>query len=305
MKFGKLSDISNVTFNLPEDPPKTLSLIRGLSRSNNPPEIYIGCTGWSMKEWIGKVYPQGAKSREFLKYYSNQFNTIELNTTHYRIPEKETIRKWRSEVPDDFRFCPKLPQSISHSKDMGIESGQLKHFTEVIQGLEGKLGCCFMQLPPYFGYDRLGILKHFLEIFPSHIPLAVEIRHESWFDNEENSLSYFQLLENFNVSAVITDVAGRRDVLHQRITNDTAMIRFVGNGLHPTDYTRIDEWVQKIKDWTSLGLKKIFFFPHEPDNILAPDLSLYLLNQIKAADMNPIVRGPRFIDDSEAQLSLF
>ncbi len=307
MKFGKLPDISNIDFQLPKDAEQTKSILsvnKQDKRLDHTTQFFVGATGWSMKEWVGKIYPKGAKSKDFLLHYGKQFNTIELNTTHYRIPTTETIKKWKAGVPKDFRFCPKIPQSISHSRDLGLNSGQIALFCEVIQGLGKQLGCCFMQLPPYFGFNRLDILKHFFEIFPSHIPLAVEIRHEEWFSNPQYFTSFFQILDDFRISSVITDVAGRRDVLHQRLTTPTAMIRFVGNDLHPTDFSRIDDWVNRLYDWSQAGLEKVYFFTHEPDNILAPELARYLVKKLKEKGFEN-VRGPKILAEENPQMSLF
>ena len=113
MKFGKLPDISNVDFSLPVVSQKNIEVLQ--TNKNQPTIIYIGCTGWSMKEWVGKVYPPKTKTKDYLKYYAQQFNTIELNTTHYRIPDLATIEKWKTESTDDFRFCPKILQAVSLS----------------------------------------------------------------------------------------------------------------------------------------------------------------------------------------------
>lgn len=305
MKFGKLQDISQVDFALPSDPAGNERVLAGLAEPPQPPTFYMGCTGWSMPQWIGKVYPKGAKAKDFLKYYSRQFNTIEFNTTHYRIPTPDTVEKWREESTDDFRFCPKVPQAISHSRQLGMDGDSLTHFAGVIAGLEDKLGCCFLQLPPYFGIDRLGLLERFLQAWPQELPLAVEARHESWFATPDDRRRLFNLLYRYGISTVITDVAGRRDVLHMALSSGTAMVRFVGNGLHETDYERIDEWVKRINVWFEQGLHRIFFFPHEPDNILAPDMTRYLYEQVND---NPLFRsrGPELIDEQQGeQMRLF
>ena len=307
MKFGKLPDISNVDFSLPVVSQKNIEVLQ--TNKNQPTIIYIGCTGWSMKEWVGKVYPPKTKTKDYLKYYAQQFNTIELNTTHYRIPDLATIEKWKTESTDDFRFCPKILQAVSHRNDMGT-GGLLSAFCDAIILLEKKMGCCFVQLPPYFGADRLGQLENFLERFPKEIPLAVEVRHESWFTNETNLESLFSLLKKYNKSTVITDVAGRRDVLHMETTSEIAMIRFVGNAsivtdeLHPTDFERIDEWIERLIVWISNGVKNIYFFCHEPDNIMAPDLCKYLFEKVSILE-NIETRGPKFIEPNGGQLELF
>lgn len=303
MKFGKLSDISAVDFSLPQDASFNRSTFEKLSPPKRP-YFYIGCTGWSMKEWIGKVYPKGTTTKAYLQHYSRQFNTIEHNTTHYRIPNLETIVKWRTEVPDDFRYCPKVPQRISHSRDLGMGSQELRLFWEMISSLEDNLGCCFIQLPPHFGYNKLPLLREFLSIWPVSIPLAVEVRHESWFEDNRHTTDWLTMLHEQQKAAVITDVAGRRDVLHMGVSSKQVMIRFVGNGLHPTDYDRIDEWIPRLRQWIASGVEEIFFFPHEPDNILAPELATYVHSQ---AQLIPDIttRGPKLIEPDPEQLSLF
>jgi len=304
MKFGKLHDISHVNFNLPTDPENTKIVLTNLSKTT-PSTLYVGCTGWSMKEWLGHIYPKTAKTKDYLTHYANQFNTIELNTTHYRIPDFNTIQKWKKESTADFRFCPKIPQAISHSSGMGLNDGKLAAFCESIQQLEEKMGCCFMQMPPYFSADRINILKTFLDQFPSHIPLAVEVRHASWFANQVATKNLANLLTTKDIAFVITDVAGRRDVLHQQLTNNIAMIRFVGNNLHETDYTRIDEWILKLKDWFAQGLSAVYFFTHEPDNIRSPEIAKYMVDKAKEIMPEVITRGPEFIKEQGQQMSLF
>ncbi len=303
MKFGKLPDISQVDFSLPPDPSFTQAHLAQLPSTTSLAEFYIGCTGWGMKEWVGKVYPPKTPAKEYLWYYSRQFNTIELNTTHYRIPTPSMVEKWKKEAAADFRFCPKIPQSISHSADLALNNQLIETFCLSIGGLEEKLGCCFMQLPPYFGVDRLPLLERFMERWPKELSLAIEFRHESWFTTE--STAAWEALSASNITTVITDVAGRRDVLHQFLTTDKVMVRFVGNALHPTDYQRIDEWVLRLAEWLQQGIREVYFFPHEPDNILAPDLSLYLANAVQK-HCPAHTRGPVFHqEEGGTQMELF
>jgi uncharacterized protein YecE (DUF72 family) len=87
-------------------------------------------------------------------------------------------------------------------------------------------------------------------------------------------------MEQYGISTVITDVAGRRDVLHQRLTTSIAMIRFVGNGLHPTDYSRVDDWIDRCLQWLDAGLQTLYFFVHEPDNKFSPELVKYFIQHL-------------------------
>lgn len=305
MDFGKLHDISKVDFSLPPDAEGTTTLLKNKGKQPESYKIFAGPTGWAMPQWVGKTYPKTAKSKDFLQYYSQQFNTIELNTTHYRIPDVATIDKWKNETTEDFKFCPKVPQSISHSRNLGLTEQHLPIFLENIARLEEKLGCCFMQLPPHFGIKSLGLLERFFEAWGRAIPLAVEIRHEEIFNNSSNFNCYFNTLEYYGISTVITDVAGRRDVLHQRLTTSTAMIRFVGNALDITDYQRIDDWVLRLKSWFEQGIEEVYFFTHEPDNLLAPELTAIFCEKINNS-FSATLRGPKFIEEKQLpQMSLF
>jgi len=281
MDFGKLPDISQVDFRLPADHLQTLSVLTKSKKSSL--EVYVGCPVWSCQEWVGKWYPPNTHSRDFLKYYAQQFNTIELNTTHYRIPDLKTINKWRESTPAYFRFCPKIPQVISHDRLLQEVALLNQTFCENVYALGSRLGICFLQLPPYFAPDKLSILENYLKQFPPQVPLSVEFRHEAWFARQQGRAPIDEataVLESYGISTVICDVAGRRDVLHQRLSTTTAVIRFVGNNLHPTDYNRIDEWISRIRTWIDMGLEKLYFFVHEPENILSPDLSLYFIEKI-------------------------
>jgi uncharacterized protein YecE (DUF72 family) len=304
MEFGKLADISNIDFTLPEDSSDTARVLAKYEK-NDQPLLYIGCTGWSMPQWNGVWYPKDCKSTNYLKEYSRQFNTIEHNTTHYRIPDAALVLKWKNESSADFKFCPKIPQSISHSRDLGLNTTEMRLFTENILLLEEKMGCCFMQLPPHFGIERLALLESFLQKWSLQLPLAIEIRHENIFNDEKNSHRFFDLLEKHQVASVITDVSGRRDVLHQRLTNDIAMVRFVGNDLHQTDYERIDEWIERLKNWFSQGVQQVFFFTHEPENIKAPDLALYMTEQLKKTFESNVRSAQRYDNNKQEQMSLF
>lgn len=305
MEFGKLPDISGVDFSLPPEPAANHTVLARVSPDPDLPVFYVGCTGWSMPQWVGKVYPPKTKSTAYLYHYSRQFNTIELNTTHYRIPDFDTVQKWKSESAPDFRFCPKVPQTISHSNDLGLGGPLIPQFCDSVAGLEEKMGRCFLQLPPYFGPDRIKILENFLKAWPAEIPLAVEMRQENWFEAGEGQDALWDLLEDNGVAAVITDVAGRRDVAHMRLTAPRTMVRFVGNNLHPTDYKRIDQWVARTASWFEEGLEEIFFFTHEPDNILAPDLAVYLCDQLQPV-RGLTWRGPQMIrSEGSGQMSLF
>ena len=278
MKFGRLENIDSINFSLPVDHPGIAKILGG-KRSEHV-EAYVGSVVWADESLVKKIYPDRAGSKNYVKYYGRQFNTIELNATHYRVPDKETIKRWAEAVPDTFRFCPKVHESISHTQniDQSIELAQ--KFNDTIQAFGNKLGTSFLQLPPTFNTKGLTYLLDFLNGCPIR-KLAIELRHESWFEEGNPELKTLcNYLYKNNIALVITDVSGRRDVLHQRLTNKTAFIRFVGNDLHPTDYTRLNEWVQRIHTWIGQGLEEFYFFMHTPDKGLTPELAIYFINRI-------------------------
>ncbi|HLP93903.1 MAG TPA: DUF72 domain-containing protein [Saprospiraceae bacterium] len=302
MDFGKLPNVDQVDFSLPAEPESNQRLLSDLSTHGQMPEIYVGPTGYNMKPWVGKWYPFGAKDRDFLRHYGTQFNTIEFNTTHYRMPDTASVERWIAETPEDFRFCPKLPQSISHARDLGLSTHEPRIFCETIIGLGVRLGYCFMQLPPHFGPRELPILDRFLATVAPLIPLSVEVRHPMFFQNGPESRYLFDLLRDYHTAAVITDVAGRRDVCHMQLTAAATLIRFVGNDLHTSDFQRIQEWSGRLKQWTDQGLQQVYFFAHEPDNLLAPELSRYCVDTFSEVMPGVRMRGPKEVPGQQGSL---
>lgn len=304
MQFGKVENVSQIDFSLYPEPVQCDEVFTRMPARVQSPRIYVGATGYNMKAWAGKWYPAKAKDRDFLRHYGQQFNTIEHNTTHYRIPDSDTVTRWRTEVPADFRFCPKVPQSISHAADLGLGEQQIEYFCTQIAGLGNQLGHCFLQLPPHFDVQDVPLLERFLDRWDAQVPLAVEVRHTSFFEGTKAAERYFQMLEARGLPAVITDVAGRRDVCHMRITSQVTMIRFVGNELHATDYSRMEAWGKVLARWFEQGLHTAYIFTHEPDNILAPDLAAFAVKTLQTAVPNASIRGPKMVE-TLVQGSLF
>ena len=276
MDFGKLADVSKVNFKLPADAEATGRILSAVAAPAKP-RVFVGCPVWTCKEWLGRIYPANAREKDYLYHYSRQFNTIELNTTHYRIPDATTITRWRTVASRGFTFCPKWPQQISHELGLQYAEAPTKAFCDSVRGLAEHLGASFLQLPPYFTPHQADVLVNFLENVPEEIPVAVEFRHEDWFRPSAVVAETFRQMEQMGISTVLTDVAGRRDALHMRLTTPTAMVRFVGNGLHPSDYRRVEDWAERLGAWFKGGVQTVYFFVHQPDNVLSPDLALYFI----------------------------
>jgi uncharacterized protein YecE (DUF72 family) len=124
-------------------------------------------------------------------------------------------------------------------------------------------------------------VQTFAENFPTEIPLAVEMRHTDWFTDKEVFDALYQLLHENGMTNIIVDTAGRRDLLHMRLSNDTAFIRYVGANA-PTDYSRLDAWIEKIAAWRTQGLRKLYFFVHQNVEKESPLLSAHFIKKLNS-----------------------
>jgi len=303
MKFGKLEDIGGVDFTLPPDHPDTAALFQKLEPSKAGPQVYFACPAWNDKNFIGRIYPKGTKQADFLYHYSRSFNAIELNSTFYGI-KRDNIHRWKDMVPKGFLFCPKLTRQISHYRQLNNVRMFTEEFVDAVAAFEHNLGPSFLLLPPNFTPRRFDLLENFIREFPKGVQLAVELRHHDWFNDAVVTKRLFDLFEQHGVISIITDVAGRRDVLHQRITTPEVIIRFVGNHLHPTDYTRIDSWAVRLKEWFDQGLKTAYFFLHQPEEHLNTDIALHFVEKVNT-EYGWNIEGPELITAQNEQQSLF
>lgn len=281
MEFGKIEadTLSAVDFSLPADHPET-SRILSTQPKNGKPAVYVGCAKWGRKDWIGNIYPPGTKEANFLALYAKHFNSIELNATFYKIPSAKQSQEWKSKVGNDFLFVPKISNSISHIHRLKNTEERMGWFLKGIEGFGENLGPVFLMLHPNMGPKSLETIEIFLQAIPKHIKVFVEFRHEGWFETPETAGAVFAMLERNGVGAVITDVAGRRDCVHMRLTTSEAFVRFVGNDLHPTDYTRVDEWVKRIKAWMDAGLTRLYFFMHQNEEVHSPVMAKYAIEAL-------------------------
>ncbi|MGA1464942.1 MAG: DUF72 domain-containing protein, partial [Balneolaceae bacterium] len=119
--------------------------------------IHIGCTQWGFKEWIGKFYREGTPAKRFLAEYATVFNTVEGNTTFYRVPSADTVQNWGAQVPDEFKFCFKFPQSITHYKRLKDTDSDVLSFIERFDGIAPKLGPFHIQLHAGFSFSEFEV----------------------------------------------------------------------------------------------------------------------------------------------------
>lgn len=278
MQFGKVADPGKVDFSLPKDAPDTARVLKA-AKPTDEFEISVGCAKWNKTDLKG-FYPKGTKDE--LAYYSTQFNSIELNATFYGMPSWQQVETWKNKTPDNFRFFPKLTNTISHFKRLIDVDEPIGEFCNAVSNFEHKLGMAFLQLHDNFKPRDFDRLKQVLENFPPEIPLAVEVRNEEWFSDKKISKAYGDLLEKLGMANIIVDTAGRRDMLHMRLTSPVAFVRYVGAN-HPSDKARLDDWLTRIKKWRKDGLQKLYFFVHQNIELESPLLATHFIEGINKA----------------------
>ncbi|MGB0176731.1 MAG: DUF72 domain-containing protein [Owenweeksia sp.] len=275
MKFGKVDKPEDIDFTLPPDHTETSRVLKEQGQQGKKPEIYIGCAKWNRSDLKG-FYPKG--TRDELEYYSRQFNSIELNATFYRPYGPDQYEKWATKTPGDFKFFPKLNQEISHWKRLKDAEEITENIVNATLALNEQLGMMFLQLRDDFKPKDMDRIETFLKNFPENAPLAVEVRNEEWF-KEPVSTEIYNMMEAYKATNIIVDTAGRRDMLHMRLTTPYAFVRYVGANI-ASDYTRLEEWVDRLEDWTEKGIKGIYFFIHQNVEKESPLLATHFIEKL-------------------------
>ena len=274
MKFGQVADPSQIDFTLPKDHPQTKFILNQNKKSLE--NISIGCAKWNKTDLKG-FYPKGTKDE--LTYYATQFNSIELNATFYGMPTAEQVQTWKEKTPKDFKFFPKITNTVSHFRRLLNVTDVVTQFASAVLNFDEKLGMVFLQLHDNFKPKDYERLEKFVQDWPKEVPLAIELRNTEWFTDEEVFNTVCELFEMNNITNIIVDTAGRRDMLHMRLTTSDAFIRYVGANAE-SDYARLDDWLERIKVWKKEGLQNLYFFVHQNVEKASPLLSAYFIENV-------------------------
>jgi uncharacterized protein YecE (DUF72 family) len=219
----------------------------------------IGCSGWNYDDWRnGVFYPPGLPARSWLRFYAEQFETVELNATFYRLPRRQTAEAWAAGTPDGFTFAVKVSRYLTHIKRL---TETAKHFALLFERIEPlarafKLGPLLWQLPPTFHRDD-GRLAAALAEFPAGLRHAVEFRHESWFADD-----IMELLRGHNAALVFADRPEIRSYQRYDTTADFTYVRFHhGTRGRRGNYSEneLRDWAERIRSWGSRGDVYVYF----------------------------------------------
>jgi uncharacterized protein YecE (DUF72 family) len=274
MKFGKVENVDDVDFSIPPDHPSTDKIL-AKSKAKDL-EVYVGCGKWNKTD-LKNFYPKGTRNE--LEYYSTQFNAIELNATFRRRIWAPQYEKWANATPEGFKFSPKLGQYISHVKRLDGVEESVDLFIENASHLGERMGVPFLQMHDNFAPKDFERVRKFAEYWNFERPVAIELRHHDWYSDAGLFDEWSSLFEENKVVNILVDTAGRRDMMHMRLTSPIAFVRYNGSN-HPTDYSRLDVWVDRVAEWKKKGLKELHFFVHQVVEEESPKLSAYFVERL-------------------------
>ena len=212
-----------------------------------PPEpgLYLGTSGWSYADWNGSLYPEGLPAGARLAEYAKHYATVEIDSTFYGTPKRQTVRKWREIVPSGFLFAAKFPQEITHEKNLVGCEELAEDFVRTMEELGDRLGPLLLQLPPSFTVEGMDVLERFLEKLPEGFRYAVEVRDRSWVGPELPAL----LREH---GAALTLVDYPRMPRMEEAPADFAYVRWLGNRREfPSGHTHPKKDRSKDLQWWS------------------------------------------------------
>ena len=228
-------------------------------------EARVGCSGWSYRDWRGRFYPPGTPARDWLRHYASVFDTVEINSTFYRLQSVETVSGWADQVPDGFLFAVKGSRYLTHMRRLrDIEAGA-ERFWERIAPLSdrGKLGPILWQLPENFERDDEVLSGALDSLFPAEH--CFEFRHASWFRAD-----VYSLLVERGAGLVLGDDR-RRPLPKASPVGPLAYLRLhygsLGRGGNYSD-RELDTWRRRIAAWRSE--RRVFVYLNNDWQAFAP-----------------------------------
>lgn len=238
--------------------------------------FYSGTSGLVLPVKNKLEYPQELQDKSRLHFYSTLFNTIEINSTFYKLPQRKTVERWTSEVTKNFRFTFKVSKEVTHNKELVFKPQDVKSFLQTVDVPVRNQGCLLIQFPGKLTADHQGQLKKLLRLLThkNNWRLAIEFRNESWY-NEKT----IKLLTQFNVATVIHDLKSfTSEPMEQH--PDLVYIRFHGtekNYRGTYSQELLTAYADKIKQYLSSGKDVFAYF----NNTLGPAAqNLLMLNTL-------------------------
>jgi uncharacterized protein YecE (DUF72 family) len=216
------------------------------------PQIRLGTCAFTASGWSGVFYPKGLKSADYLSWYAEHFDTVEIDSSFYGCPTAKTVSNWKAKTPQGFIFSVKVPQQITHEKVLVACQPEFETFVETVRILDEKLGPIVFQFPWFDSWqikDRHAFtdrLLPFVKILPKDFQFAVEIRNRKWLDAE-----FADMLRSFNIALVLQDIPsmpGPSELKFDPITAKFLYVRLLGNWKQIE--TQTQQWDKVVEDKT-------------------------------------------------------
>jgi len=209
-------------------------------------EVRVGCSGWMYDDWRGRLYPERLAKRRWLEVYASAFDTVEVNSTFYRLARREAVEGWVQQTPSEFLFAVKASRYLTHVKRLFTIRDGIERFYEPLEPMRaaGRLGPVLWQLPENFHRDDRR-LEAWLELLPSGMH-TIEFRHPSWFVPD-----VLEALRSRGVALTIGDHPERPFQTYDA-TADWRFIRFHhGSRGRAGNYSasEIETWARRIVQW--------------------------------------------------------
>lgn len=244
--------------------------------ANESVRMHIGTSGWQYDHWKGSFYPQPLGKGDFLRFYAARFDSVEVNSTFYRLPSRETVEAWRENTPPGFVFAVKASRYVTHMKKLKDPEQTLPPFFRAIEGLKGKLGPILFQLPPKWAFnpDRF---YDFLEALPGGHRYAFEFRDRSWFDARA-----LEALTEMGAALCLYELGGRQSP--RDVTAEFVYVRLHGpEQAYQGRYKRkgLAGWAGAFSSWAEQGREVFCYFDNDEAGYAAMD----------ALDMQTMISG--------------
>ncbi|MFW5774714.1 MAG: DUF72 domain-containing protein [Chitinivibrionales bacterium] len=203
---------------------------------------HLGTSGWTYDHWSGRFYPADISRRTWFEYFSQHFDTVELNASFYRIPRESVVASWHSRAPEHFVFSVKMSRLVTHVKKLRNCDHELEWFFTVFKPLRTKIGMYLVQIPPSLKVNH-ELLQQFCEKLPPELPVTFEFRNKSWYVDET-----YAILHKYNHNFCIHDMSG--SATPRIVTGPAVYLRFHGyNERYGGDYSDgiLSEWAEWIE----------------------------------------------------------
>ena len=221
--------------------------------------IRVGCSGWHYKHWKGRFYPAAVPMSRWLDYYMTRFDTVELNSTFYRLPDASVFAGWRSQARRGFVYSLKASRYLTHMRKLAEPEEPLERFFERASELRSSLGPVLYQLPPHFDVN-LSRLRGFLEVLPPRRRHVVEMRDERWYRQD-----VFALLQEHRVALCVHDMAG--SATPRRQVGPFVYLRLHGPLRYRGSYSddELAHWAEWLGSTAAAGTDAYVYFNNDID----------------------------------------